>query len=231
MLIPTIGTTGVGHHKGRKVEVLPGSQIYAFAGDIGLGHRFRVLASINQTNPTQQPHAIGYPLLLANSIAKDFESTKANMANVSTLLAFTHNNERQCCVFDGGMQPRLFDQDHYYFALGIGKLSADPFLRFLVDIFCDGPPTVGEAIFLTTWTIQHVIDTSPGGVAGPIRIAVLEKVNGRWQPRDLPESEIQEHQQLMEGATGALAKFVREMQSGRAAEGAPEPPPAPTGAG
>ena len=68
------------------------------------------------------------------------------------------------------MQPRLLDKDHYYVALGTGKLSADPFLRLLVDTFCQsGQPTVREAVFLATWAVQHVIDVNPGGVAGPIR--------------------------------------------------------------
>jgi hypothetical protein len=221
MLTPAIGGISVGHHNGRKIEVLPGSQVYAFAGDQGQAHRFRILAELNHVLPTQRSHPMDYPLALSSGLVSQFASTgiQTSSIGVNTLLAFSHSGIRQCCVFEGPMQPRLLDRDHYYVALGTGKLSADPFLRFLVDIFCTGPPTVREAIFLTTWTIQHVIDTNPGGVAGPIRIAVLESSNNQWQARELPVDEIAEHQQAVESAASALRTWRDELQSGKAAEG------------
>ena len=72
---------------------------------------------------------------------------------IATILAFPHSAGHHCCVFEGTIQPRLLDTNHFYVALGSGKLAADPFLRFLVDIFCpNGQPKVREAIFLATWT-------------------------------------------------------------------------------
>jgi hypothetical protein len=72
--------------------------------------------------------------------------------------------ERFGCVFEGPIV-----------ALGSGKMSADPFLRFLTDVFCGGvQPKVRDAVFLAAWTVQHAIDTTPGGVAGPIRVATFE---------------------------------------------------------
>jgi hypothetical protein len=85
-----------------------------------------------------------------------------------------------------------------------------------VQIFiCNRPTTVREAVFLSTWTIQHVIDTNPGGVAGPIRIAVLENVNNQWQARELPVDEIAEHQQAIESAATALRTWRDECSRGR----------------
>jgi hypothetical protein len=229
MLTPSMGGMAVGHHKARKIEVLPGLQVYAFAGDQGQAHRFKFLAEANHALLTQKVHPIDYPLALTCDLIAQFAATGINNAiDVNTLLAFPHKGIRQCCVFEGAMQPRLLDLDHYYMALGSGKLSADPFLRFLVDIFCNGPPTVREAIFLTTWAIQHVIDTNPGGVAGPIRIAVLENFHKQWQARELPIDEIAEHQQAVESAACALRTWRDELQSGKAAEGTPEPPAAPS---
>lgn len=91
-------------------------------------------------------------------------------------------------MFEGQLQPRLLDKHQYYAALGSGKLSADPFLRFLVDIFCqNGQPTVFEAIFLATWAVQHVIDTNPGWVAGPIRVGTFVRDGaGNFQAVHLP---------------------------------------------
>jgi hypothetical protein len=127
------------------------------------------------------------------------------------------------------MQPRLLDSDHNYVALGSGKLSADPFLRFLADIFCQsGQPTVREAVFLATWTVQHVIDVNPGGVAGPIRMAVLERNDlNAFVARELPDTEIEEHKQAVDSAAQALRDWRSNIQSGFAAQGVPHSPVAP----
>jgi hypothetical protein len=119
----------------------------------------------------------------------------------------------------------LLDEHHYYTALGSGKLSADPFLRFATDIFCPASrPTVRDAIFLATWTIQHVIDVNPGGVAGPIRIATFEADgNGNFAGRSLPDDEIAEHKQAVESAGDALRAW-RDQLSGDAAQDAPAQP-------
>lgn len=232
MITPSMSGLNVGHHHGRKVDVLPGSQIYAFAGDQGQAHRFKHLAESNHAISQQTQHPIDYPLALTKALIGQFVATGINNSiGVNTFLAFQHGAVAHCCVFEGAMQPRLLDPYHFYMALGSGKLSADPFLRFLVDIFCDGPPTVREAIFLTTWTIQHVIDTNPGGVAGPIRIAVLEKDGHAWTARELPDSEIAEHQEAVVSAGDALKAWRDTVGSGSPPEeeapAPPEPPPVP----
>jgi hypothetical protein len=231
MITPSIGQLGVGHHKGRKIEVVSGPQIFAFAGDLGQAARFRIAADLNHGIIEEQPHPINYPLALTQALVAQFNSTGIDNSkiDVNTVLAFLYGGQPHCCVFERAIQPRLLDQHHFYVALGIGKLSADPFLRFLVDVFCThGRPNVREAIFLATWTIEHVINTNPGGVAGPIKIATFETAaTGGYEARELPENEIDEHQQAMESAAAALRKWRDELQSGKAAEGVPEPPPGP----
>jgi hypothetical protein len=61
------------------------------------------------------------------------------------------------------------------------------------------------------------------------RDAILEKPDNQWAARELPEDEIAEHQQAIESAGEALRRWRDQLQSGEAAEGAPEPPPAPAG--
>jgi 20S proteasome alpha/beta subunit len=231
MLTPSMGNIAVGHHNARKVEVLSGDQIYAFAGDLGQAHRFRIMAEHQHPLRGQARHALDYPITLTQNLIAQFNATGigSGAIGVNTVLAFCHGAAPHCCVFEGAMQPRLLDQNHYYVALGSGKLSGDPFLRFLVDTFCSAPPTIREAIFLTTWAIQHVIETNPGGVAGPIRIAVLESANNQRQARELPIDEIAEHQQAVESARSALRTWRDRLQSGAAADDAPEPPKAPAG--
>jgi len=207
MLTPSMGNINVGHHKGQKVHLLAGGQIFAFAGDQGQAARFQIMADGSHAMASAVAHPIDFALNLTQSLIQQFHNTGiGQQINVNTLLAYEHGQQHQLCVFEGIIQPRLLDAAHYYVALGSGKLSADPFLRFLADIFClGGPPSVREATFLTTWAIQHVIDTNPGGVAGPIRIAVMERNSvGGWQTRSLTDNEIDDQGQAVESARRSL---------------------------
>jgi hypothetical protein len=229
MLTTSMGNIAVGHHKARKVHILPGPQICAAAGDAGLAARFRTLAELNAGIIPVVPRPLDFGLQLAGAMTRQLVDTGLANSNVGlgTILAFPHGGSHHCCTFLGLVQPWLLDVDHYYVALGSGQISADPFLRFLVDIFCNGPPMIREAIFLTTWTIQHVIDTNPGGVAGPIKIAVLEKIGNQWEARELADDEIGEHCEAVESAGTALRVWRDRIRSGAAAEGTPEPPTPP----
>lgn len=230
MLTPSMGNINVGHHHGRKIGILSGPQLFAFAGDHGQSERFRQIADSAHGQIEAQRYALDHALWLTQTIVQQFISTGlGNSVNLNAVLAFGHSEKHHCCMFEGLMQPRLLDEHHYYAALGSGKMSADPFLRFLVDIFCaNGRPTVREAVFLATWTVQHVIDTNSGGVAGPIRIATFSAdPDGKFQAVELPDQEIAEHQQAIESAAMALRKWRDEIQSGGAADDAPEPPTPP----
>lgn len=207
MLTPSMGGINVGHHKGKKVHLLAGNQLFAFAGDQGQAARFQIMADGSHGLAATVAHPIDFPLTLTQSLIQQFHNTGiGQQINVNTLLGFEHAGQHKLCVFEGIIQPRLLDAAHYYVALGSGKLSADPFLRFLVDIFClNGPPSVREAIFLTTWAIQHTIDTNSGGVDGPIRIAAMERnPAGIWQSRLLADNEVDDQGQAVESARQSL---------------------------
>ncbi len=232
MLTPSMGGIPIGHRKGKKIHILPTSQIFAFAGDQGLSVRFSVCAE-QAYNRVTKTHASDYPLALSAIALAQFESTGivGNAVNLNAVIAYDHNNIHQCYIFEGMLQPRPLDNNHYYAVLGSGMLGGDPFLRFLVDIFCPtSAPTVREAIFLSTWAVQHVIETNPGGVAGPIKIAVFERdATSQLKARELPDNEIEEHKQAVESACKSLRKWREDIQSGEAADGIAEPPNAPNG--
>lgn len=233
MLTPSMGGINVGHHKGRKVHLLAGKQLFAFAGDQGQAARFQIMADGSHAMAGTVGHAIDFPLTLTQSLIQQFNGTGiGQQINVNTLLGFEHGGDRQLCVFEGVIQPRLLDATHYYVALGSGKLSADPFLRFLVDIFCtNGPPSVREATFLTTWAIQHVIDTNSGGVDGPIRIAVMERdPMGAWQSRLLEDNEVDDQGQAVESARQSLRDWRDSLtppENGEKADEGISTPPTP----
>jgi hypothetical protein len=228
MITPNMGGIAVGHHHGQKLSVLNGPQLFAFAGDQGQAERFKVMVNGSHGMIEGCVHQLDYGIALSRSIIQQFQSTGlvTNQIGTNAIVAFHRGGIHHCCVFEGLLQPRFLDQDHFYVALGSGKLSADPFLRFLADTFCpqNSQPSVREAVFLATWVVQHVIDTNPGGVAGPIKIATFSFDRDEPTARHLDIAEIGEHLQAVESARSALVNWKNEIFSGAAAADAPDLP-------
>ncbi len=225
MLTPDVGGMHVGHHNGRKVHTVGDDQVFAYAGDQGQAARVRYWAETLRAQ-NRLLSGLSHAVELTKLAIADFRSTglDRDQIDVNAVLAFETNGSFHSCIFEGMLQPRLLDEDHYYAALGTGKLSADPFLRFLTDIFCQkGRPNVSQAALLATWVVSHVIDTNPGGVAGPIRLAALEMRDGKVAANDLDYA-LDEHIQAIASAGDALRMWRDTMQSGAAAAGTSAPP-------
>ncbi len=232
MLTPNMGGTAVGHHKGKKLHELLGRFVTGYAGDQGQATRFRLTVEESSASFDANAHPMDFLEAISGKFVDRLTNSRENEVAVETMLAFGCAQGACLCVFDNRAQPVLLDYNHFYAALGIGKMAADPFLRFLVDIFCvDGPPQINEAIFLSLWTLQHVIDTSPGGVAGPIAIGVLRLAEGEWAARVLSGEELQEHRQAVDSATDALRDWRKGLGSGTITVVPPVPPPIPPIAG
>jgi hypothetical protein len=213
-ITPSLGLTATGHHHGKKIRLVAGDQVFAYAGDQGLADRFRLFTEIcaPQIGTAQLPY--DYVHHLAVVVRQNFDATRVNQPGaVNSIVAFVHGGAHHCCAYLGELQPWLLDSDHFYVALGSGKQMADPFLRFVTDIFCKKQPNVREAIFLATWTLDHVISTNPGGVAGPVRMAVMEKNGVGYRTRELDETEINEQQEAVASAEQALRNW-RDLISG-----------------
>lgn len=235
MLTPSLGGLNIGHHTGIKCSVINGPQLFAFAGDQGQSARFKLLAEVAAANVAAAIHPLVYAVNLSQAIVQQLASTGIGTKDigVNTVLSFIHGTNCHCCVFEGALQPRLLDADHCYVALGIGKLSADPFLRFVSDTFCEPrqPPRVHLATFLAVWVVQHVINVNPGGVAGPIRVSVFERnAIGGYDAKELQPAEIDAHVTAIDDAAEALRKWRNDIQSGAAAGGVAAPPAAPVAA-
>lgn len=224
MLTSFMGKNSIAYHKGKKISVLNGQQLFAFTGNQGQGARFRDMASYSYAQIDSMEHAIDYPLTITKKLIRQFQDTGiADKINLNTVLAYIHDGAHYCCVFGDHIQSWLLDKDHFYVALGTGKLSADPFLRYLVDIFCkEGQPNVREAVFLTTWAMEHVIQTNPGGVAEPIRIATLEGAeSGEFIARELSQTDIDELRESIEVLRDTLRASINKIQSGETDDNVP----------
>lgn len=70
-------------------------------------------------------------------------------------------------------------------------------------------PGVADATFAATWTLQHAIDLNPGGINGPVQLAVIRKdaQKGKYVARLLEDPELQEHINNVVAAEAHLSNY------------------------
>ena len=65
------------------------------------------------------------------------------------------------------------------FCIGSGKFNADSFLAFIWRVIWSGKiPKISDALLGVYWTIDHSIKITPGGIAEPIQMMLMNKENG-----------------------------------------------------
>jgi hypothetical protein len=220
-----------------KIDIIGSSVIVAGTGSIGLHQRFAAIVrqahdgSLLQTvpiTPGVAPKAptVGKvftkekPLEIAKTLSRaaleDMGYTYLKPGQYAALVAYPCRQQPHLCEFAiADFQPELKEDKRLWFvSLGSAQAITDPFLGFIRRAFWrSGVPSVSDAIFAVTWTLQHAIDLNPGGVNGPIRLAVLEKREGVYGARLLDPQELQEHQQQIEETYSELEKLKKRWKS------------------
>lgn len=130
--------------------------------------------------------------------------TAAASAICSVVVALPIAKHPSLLQFDQQCTPEAATKDLPFVAVGIGQRTADPFLAFLRRVFWpDRLPNVAEGIFAATWTLRQAIETSPGGVADPIQVMVLEGE----AVREVGIAELGEHEQNVSAAEQYMSDF------------------------
>jgi hypothetical protein len=118
------------------------------------------------------------------------------------------------------LAPEAATSDLPFVSVGVGQATADPFLAFIRRVFWrEREPNTADGIFAATWTLRHAIDTSPGGVADPIQVMVLED----GKVRELDSKELDEHEQNVELLEEHIRGFEETFKG--TPEDTEEPPP------
>lgn len=227
-----------------KIDIVGSSVIVAGTGAVGLHQRFAALVHqahegsllLTQQLPSGAPklparvftreRPLDIVKALSRAALEDMGQTYLKPGHYAALVAFPCRQQPHLCEFDiDNFQPELKeDKRLWYASLGSAQSITDPFLGFIRKAFwANGAPSVTDAIFAVTWTLQHAIDLNPGGVNGPIRIAVLEKRDGVYGARLLDPSELQEHQQNIEETYAELMKIKARRRAANA-DSVPEVP-------
>jgi 20S proteasome alpha/beta subunit len=207
-----------------KISIIEGRVIVAGTGQVGLGQRFCNIVEASHVKNLFKGNHIEIGKHLCHEAVNDFAFTQATKGQYAALAAFPIADKAHLCEFaTADFQPEFKDHKLWYCSMGSGQTITDPFLAFIRHVFwADGLPTVNEAVFAATWALQFAIDVNPGGVNGPVRIAILERVGGKFHARLLDENELAEHHQSIEEAKEGLRSF-KTAQSGDA-PGTPSPP-------
>src|SRR4051812_15520193 len=105
-------------------------------------------------------------------------------------------------------QPEVKEGNLYYVAMGSGQVLAEPFLAFVSRVLWRGTmPTVKVGRFGVHWVLDHTLKLAPGGVGGPIHIAILEKKDGRWAASEIPD--LQEHEEYITELESHIGSFAK----------------------
>lgn len=195
-----------------KISIVAGRVVVAGTGAVGLAQRFARVIEVAHEGRLFRGHHVEVGKELSRRGIDDFGSTQAPKAKYAALVAFPIDHQPHLCEFDlADFQPEFKDARMWYVSLGSGQLITDPFLAFIRDVFwTTGPPSVQDGIFAVTWALDLAISCNPGGVNGPVRIAVLERVDGRAAARMLEDDELQEHRQNIVAAKERLRSLPAE---------------------
>jgi len=208
-----------------KITIVEGRYVVAGTGQVGLGQRFTRIVEVAHQGNLFRGHHIDVGRQLAANAIKDFASTEAKQGTFAALVAFPINHAPYLCEFAiADFQPEFKDDRMWYCSLGSGQLITDPFLAFIREVFwAAGVPSVQDGIFAVTWALDHAIAVNPGGVNGPVRIAILERSGGRAAARMLADDELQEHRENIQQAKERLRTFPAAQAPAATAPDIPRP--------
>lgn len=213
-----------------KIDIIADRIIIAGTGQVGLGQRFCAqVKCLWENKKCSGLDEFGTAKLICQTAIQDFSQTAISPGNCpyGALVAFPCKHHPHLVEFAyNDLQPEFKTQNLWYVSMGSGQLIVDPFLGLMREVFWkDGPPTVQDGIFATTWLLEHAISVNPGGVNGPVHIATLEKIGtGDWKAQLLSEDRLLEHKANVEAAKDALRNYKSRMSEGTEAAEIPLAP-------
>jgi 20S proteasome alpha/beta subunit len=213
-----------------KLSVYADSIIVAGTGEIGLGQRFGLVIEegYQQNLFKSTQHHIKVGTELCRQAVQDFASTNVKQGSFGALVGFPLGSKVYLCEFaTSNFQPEFKTETIWYCSMGSGQAITDPFLALMREVFWkDGVPTIQDATFAVTWALDHAVQVNPGGINGPVKIAVLEKQGTKFQARILDEEDLDEHRENIKQAKELLRKFPASQRADAPnTPDVPAPPP------
>ena len=194
-----------------------------------LGQRFKTIAKqAYERNLFAGPDYIHAGKTLSRLGIEDFAHTHLKPGLYGALVGFHMGNQPRLCEFAVlDFQPEFKDESIWYVSMGSGQPITDPFLALMRSIFWDdGLPTIQDATFAVTWALEHAIEVNPGGINGPIRVAILERSkdgDDSFVARILEDGDLQEHKEHIGTVKSLLRDYAADLQQSQEVPDVPKP--------
>jgi hypothetical protein len=204
-----------------KITLIDNRILVSGTDEVGLHQRFcHVVSTFSQQNRfSQSIQKIELATQLARDALIQFGQTFVMKGQVGygALLAFASGSEFNLCEFAvGSFDPEFKTEDRWFASIGSGQLITDPFLGFLQKIFWPSTrrraPSTKEGVFFAAWALTHAIELNPGGINGPIKLAILKASDQGTTARLLDESETAEHKNSVISAEDCLRSYAQELR-------------------
>ncbi len=220
-------TTPTIEQKTNKIEIIDEKIIVAGTGQVGIGQRFCDIVKIASKEHVFDKTPIGVGKELSSRGIKDFQYTFIQPGQYGALVAYVSKGSFHLCEFAvTNFQPELKTKESklWFVSMGCGQFITDPFLGFMRRVFFkDRLPTVADAIFITTWTLQHVIELNVGGINGPIQMAAIkDKSKDQFVASIITEADLSEHCGNVRAAETYLAGYKDILSGSESKEKIPE---------
>jgi hypothetical protein len=194
-----------------KIKIISNSVILAGTGEVGLGQRFHEIVKRAWEEKKFKGSHIEVAKKLCIDCINDFRSTGVGVGQYGALLAFPCEKQLYLCEFQlKDFQPEFKDLGLWYCSMGSTQLITDPFLGFIRSIFWkDKKPNLSGGIFAVKWTLHHAIELNPGGVNGPVSLAILQNNDEGTGivARKLSDEELDQHKQNIEELNEYIRRF------------------------
>lgn len=215
----------------KKIEIIGNFAIVAGTGYVGHHQRFTaVVKRLYEENKFRELDELATAKLLSSEGIKDFGSTHVPQGGIQyTAIVACPAKKAPCLVeLPGGsvhFQPEVKRLDDLWFtSAGSGQMITDAVLTLLKGVFWkEGPPTLKGGIFTAYYTLQHVCEVNPGGIQGPVKIAVLEKDGASFRARMLSNDDLTEHDAAITDMNDRLKAFRNALDGNVEAAAIPRP--------
>jgi hypothetical protein len=219
----------------KKIEVVGDHVIVACTGYVGHSQRFRaVVNTLWSKGEFKNKKAIEIGKTLSSGGVNDFGQTMPaqhlQSFSFGAFVAFSASDGPCLCELAGaiGFQPEIKEPgDLWFSSAGSGQSITDPFLALIRSVFWrDDAPNLRGGIFTVLWALQHACEINPGGIKGPIKIAVLRSDKGKYVAEMLSDDQLLEHSNMVAAATDHLSQFrTTLLGEANTAVVPPAPPP------
>ena len=166
------------------------------------------------------------PAIQFAATAKRAVSGAENSIFSSSLACLPFLDGMRLCRIDWDGAVSVLTEDIPYAAVGSGKTNADPFLRFIWDVFWPERgclPSLQEAILAAYWTVHLNIEHRSAGVGMGFDVWALRKSGGGSYLVEELNDALDPHREFIEDLKSAM-RAQRDQTFGSAGASTSPPP-------